>query len=231
VLDVEEFSPARDAASRLVPGAIPAQELVFAGRDPCEAGLRQQLLSLHCSPVDAMSFRCHAVVASLCATRVADLRVDASKWLRREQELAQGGGDFVQIFWQLSGRSRIQQRRQAATHEPGEWTVCDAGREYTIEFEHNARCLLMLVPRSQFAGSLAALDRLAAVPLAANGSAQIARSILSALVSTRAALDARSERALHDALIALVVTNSPVRLAALAEWRSTHATDLQEQQP
>ena len=178
--------------------------MVFNGRDEWQAGLQQHLLPLHCVPADPQRFKSNAVIARLCGNTLAEIRVDASRLMRRGLDAENGNGGPVKLMWQLAGRSRVRQGPNSATLSAGSWTICDAGREYVVEFEQSARCLLFVVPRSQCTGWLAALDALAAQSLSAGGSAHIARTMLVSLLGEGADLDGRSERALHDSVVALV---------------------------
>jgi len=200
----EPVTRARDAASQPAATAAQACDAVLVGRDASEAGLRNRLLPLHCGPANALAFRCSVAVATLGTSTIADLRFDASSWSRRADEIAQGGADLVQVLWQRAGRCRSRQGHHSATLEAGAWMVLDAGREYMIEFSHDARCLLMLVPRARCAGLLSAVDALAGMALPPSGPNGIARSILETLLRERSPMDERSERALHDAVVSLI---------------------------
>jgi AraC-like DNA-binding protein len=180
------------------------REVVFNGRDAWQAGLHKHLLPMQCHPVDPQTFKCNAVIADLCGNRFAELRIDASRLVRRDLEAEVGISSPVQVLWQLAGRSRIQQGPHSATLEPGSWSICDTGREFSVDFDHSARCILIMVPRAQCAGWLPGLHALAARALAANGPAHVAKSLLSMLLRDAAELDGRSERALHDSVVALV---------------------------
>jgi AraC family transcriptional regulator, positive regulator of tynA and feaB len=201
---VEPLVCAQDAALRPAATTLQTREAVFVGRDASEAGLREHLLPLHCGPADAVAFRCSIALATMGDSTVADLRLDASSWSRRADEIAQGGADIVQVLWLQAGRCRSRQGHQGATLEAGAWVVLDAGREYLVEFSQDARCLLMLVPRARCAGWLAALDAVAGMALMSGGPARIARSILETLLRDASPVDGRSERALHDAVVALI---------------------------
>lgn len=201
---VEPLTPARDAASQPAATAARAREAVFVGRDASGAGLREHLLPLHCGPADAVAFRCSVAVATMGDSTIADLRLDASSWSRRADEIAQGGADLVQVLWQQAGRCRSRQGHHGATLEAGAWMVLDAGSEYMIEFSHGARCLLMLVPRARCAGWLGAVDAMAGIAMTPGGPTCIARSILETLLRDHSPIDGRSERALHDAVVALI---------------------------
>jgi AraC family transcriptional regulator, positive regulator of tynA and feaB len=201
---VEPLTRAQDVALQPAATTARAREAHFVGRDASASGLREHLLPLHCGPADAVAFKCSIVVATMGDSTVADLRLDASSWSRRADEIAQGGADLVQVLWQQAGRCRSRQGHHGATLEAGAWMVLDAGSDYMIEFSHDARCLLMLVPRSRCAGWLGALDAMAGMALASSGPTRIASSVLGTLLRDRTPMDGRSERALHDAVVALI---------------------------
>lgn len=195
------------------------REQVFHGRDDWQAGLREHLLPLQCQPADAQAFRGSAIVGRLCGHPLVELHVDASRMVHREP--ADGRGGPLQLLWQLAGRSRLEQGPQHATLEAGQWTVCDAGRAYAVEFGHGARCLTTLVPRSRCSGWANGVAELAALPLSAGGPARVAKTLLLSLLHECTQLDARSERALHDVLVALV--EQALRLELLGRGRSTRS--------
>jgi AraC family transcriptional regulator, positive regulator of tynA and feaB len=182
----------------------PPLELVFKNRDDWHAGLRRHILPLDCCVAEPQSFQCHAVVARLCGNTVAELRVDASRLVRRAADIDGGEDGFIKILWQLASRSRIQQGPNSALLEAGTWTICDPGREYTIELDRGARVLLLLVPRSQCPGWLSALNVLSARALPAGGPAYIAMAALAAMLRNVAHLDAESESTLHESVVALI---------------------------
>jgi AraC-like DNA-binding protein len=196
------FMPSFDVS---MPAAPPRpREVVFNGRGEWQAGLQEHLLPMQCLPADPQAVKCNAVIAHLCGNRYAELRVDASRLVRRDIDIEDDPCELVKVMWQLAGRIRIHQGPHCSTLDTGAWTICDAAREYAVEFEQSARCMLMLVPRSQCAGWLDAVDALAALALPACGPARVAQGLLAMLLRDAAELDARSERALHDSVIALV---------------------------
>jgi AraC family transcriptional regulator, positive regulator of tynA and feaB len=202
-------SPAAHPSAVRPPTAIPPParspvELRFRTRDDWYAGLKRYLLPLDCSVFDPRAFRCEAVIAQLCGATIAELRVDASRLVRRPMHISAAEHECVKVFWQLSGRSRFQQGPNTAVLETGHWTICDSGREYTIELERNTRCLLLLVPRRHCAQWLPALSVLSARTLPAGGTAHIAMAALTAMLRNAAPLDADSEIALRDSVVALI---------------------------
>jgi AraC family transcriptional regulator, positive regulator of tynA and feaB len=201
---VEPVTRLQDAASAPAANRARTREAVFVGRDALQAGLREHLLPLHCGPADAVAFRCSVAVASVGDSTIADLRLDASSWARRADDIAQGGADLVQVLWQQAGRCRARQGHHVALLEAGAWMVLDSGREYAIEFSHDARCVLMLAPRARCAQWLAAVDAMAGMAMPPSAPARIAGSILETLLRERSPMDARSDRVLHDAVVALI---------------------------
>ena len=152
-------------------------------------------------------------MAQLCGNTLAGWCVDAARLERRAADADDAAGRQVKVVWQLAGRSRIHQGPNAATLHAGHWTLCDTGRPYAIDFEHSARCMLLLLPQAQCAGWLQALDTLAGLALPASGPAYIAQNLLALLLRGAAALDGRSERALQNAVVALVEQGLRAELA------------------
>ena len=181
-------------------------EMVFKSRDAWQAGLRQYVLPLECGVADPQSFQCNAVVGRLRGNAVAELRVDASRLVRRAGHLIEDECERVKIVWLLAGRSRVRQGPNNATIEAGGWSVFDPGREYAIELDNGSRVLLFLVPRSQCPGWLPTLNVLSARALQAGGPAHIAAACLSAMLRDVVPLDAESERTLHESVVALIRT-------------------------
>jgi AraC family transcriptional regulator, positive regulator of tynA and feaB len=188
-------------------------EMVFNGREEWQAGLRRHLLPLDCVAADGPGFRNNAMVARLCGNPVAELRVDACRLIYRDPDAVGAAHGGVLVLWQLVGRSRVRQGADSATMEPGAWTVCDARRGFAIDFEQSARCLAILLPRSECSAWLPALDALAASALSAVSPIHVVRTVLSSLLRESVGFDGRSERALHDCVVALVAQALEVELA------------------
>jgi AraC family transcriptional regulator, positive regulator of tynA and feaB len=205
---VVPLRPARSATQ------APPQHVVFRNREDWHAGLRRHVLPLDCSVAEPQSFQCQAVVASLRGNTVAELRVDATRLLRRAVDIQDRSGDVVKVMWQLAGRGHVQQGPNRSILEAGRWTILDPGREYAIELDKGARILVILVPRSECPGWLPALTVLAARALPAAGPAHIAMAALAAMLRDVAPLDTESETTLHDSIVALVERALTIELGA-----------------
>ncbi len=192
-------------ASRPRAAAEPVQaplELLFQGRDEWQDGLRRHVLPFECSVADPLNFRCKAIVGRLCGNAVAELRVDASRLVRRP-----GDADevpVIQVLWQLAGRTLIRQGPHEALLAGGTWTICDPARPYLLDFEQGSQFLMVLVPTARCSGWVSALDDLAAQALPARGAASIAQSLLAAMLRNAAYLDDDSECSLLDTVVSLV---------------------------
>ena len=183
----------------------PRYESVFCGKDAWQAALAEELPALQCSVAEPTSFRCNAMFGRLCGNPLAEWRTDACRLAHRAAEAGDpADAGFVHVLWQLAGRSRIAQGPAHAALETGQWSLCDGTRDFAIDFEHAARCLLIQVPRAQCIGWLSAVGGLAAQPLAAGGPAHIAMAILLALLRDVNRLDDESERTLHESVVALI---------------------------
>lgn len=179
-------------------------ERVFRRHDDWQAGLGRLVLPLDCSIAEPQSFQCSAMVRRLLRNTVAELRVEASRLARRNSHIDAGDADVVEVVWLLAGRSRTRQGPNSATLEAGQWTVLDPGREYALEFDHGSRLLLLLVPRAACPSWLPALNVLAGRALPRGGPAHIAMASLGAMLRDVVPLDAKSEAALHESIIALI---------------------------
>jgi AraC family transcriptional activator of tynA and feaB len=179
-------------------------ERVFVGRDAWQAGMHEHLLPLHCEVAEPGSFKCSTVITRLRGNSVAELDVDASTLRNRPARNDESSAESVKVMWQLAGRSHIRQGPNGATLEAGAWTLCDPSREFDISFEQGARCLLMLVPRSQCGGWLLPLDSLSALALPAGGPAHVALAMLTSILRDISHLDEESERTLHESVVALI---------------------------
>ncbi len=186
------------------PMLAPPLKLNFKGRDDWHAGLRQHLLPLACSVASAHDFQCSAIVGRLHGNTVAELHADEARLVRRAVDITLGHGELVKVLWQLAGRSRIEQGPHRAMLHAGDWTICDPGREYSIDLDRGANFLLILMPRAQCPGWVPAIHRLSARALPSGGPAHIASAALAAMLRDVTLLDAESQATLHETVVLLV---------------------------
>jgi AraC-like DNA-binding protein len=228
---VAASSAARDAnaaAAARAPGVRPPQfELAFTSRQDWQAGLGQLVLPLECSVADPLSFECSAIVGRLRGQTVAELRMDAARLTRREAHVGCADSELVQVLWLLAGRCRVCQGPSHASLTEGGWTLVDQAREYSLQLDKGTRVLLLNVPRTACPGWLSALPLLAGAGLRNAGPAQIAVASLVAMLREAEPLDADTDAALHESVIALVGRALALEMQARGlEGRKERATEL-----
>jgi len=182
----------------------PPLKLQFDGLDDWQVGLQQYLLPVDCIAADPRAFRCSAVIGRLRGSTAVELWADRSRLVRRPVDISGDQADFVKVLWQLGGSSDVEQGRNRATLEPGQWTLCDSAREYSIGLGRGAHLLVLLTPRSQWTAGSAAMNLLSGRRLARGGPAQLAAAAIATLLRDVVYLDLESERTLHDSVVALL---------------------------
>ncbi|MDF3836727.1 helix-turn-helix domain-containing protein [Cupriavidus basilensis] len=154
-------------------------------------------------------FHCKASYARFGACAVADMEVDAHRVAREPRHAAASDAGFFKIFWQLSGRSRVAQRGNEASLEPGMWSIYDTAQPYSIEMADRCRVLVLLVPQERAFGWRQAAASLGGRALRGEGAARIAVSALGALLHDACAghlLDQQGQLVLQDSMVALMET-------------------------
>jgi AraC family transcriptional activator of tynA and feaB len=216
-----------DATDAARPGGRPPQlELAFTSRQDWQAGLGR-VLPLECSVTDPQTFECSAIVGRLHGQIVAELRMDAARLTRRETHIGSADHELVQVLWLLAGRCRVRQGPGQALLTEGGWTLVDPAREYSLQLDQGTRLLLLNVLRTACPGWLSALPVLAGAGLRGGGTAQIAVASLVAMLRETEPLDADTDAALHESVIALVGRGLAVEMQARGlEGRKGRATEL-----
>ena len=203
----------------------PQLELAFTSRKDWQAGLGH-VLPLECNVADPQSFECSAIVGRLHGQTVAELRMDAARLTRRENHIGSADHERVQVLWLLAGRCRVRQGPGQAMLTEGGWTLVDPAREYSLQLDKTTRVLLLNVLRTACPGWLSALPVLAGTGLAGGGPAQIAIASLVAMLRETEPLDADTDAALHESVIALVGRALAVEMQARGlEGRKDRATE------
>jgi AraC-like DNA-binding protein len=197
-------------------------------------------LPLDCQAANPLAFRASALVARFGESLAAELSVGASRVLRRKADAENGAGAFFKIFWQLSGRSRIQQASHTAELDAGAWSIYDTTREYAIESSERARFMVLLVPQAECLGWTPAVGALAGRPLDGGGAPRIVMSALAGMLRDGSPLDDESQRTLQDSVLALVEraldvevarnglgrgADSAMRLEKIKSWILDHLAD------
>ncbi|MGO4159138.1 helix-turn-helix domain-containing protein [Cupriavidus sp. YAF13] len=154
-------------------------------------------------------FHCNVSYARFGACAVADMEVDAHRVARERRHAVASDAGFFKIFWQLSGRSRVAQRGNEASLEPGMWSIYDTAQPYSIDMAERCRVLVLLVPQERAFGWRQAATCLGGRALRGEGAARIAVSALGALLHDTCAghlLDQQGQVVLQDSVVSLMET-------------------------
>lgn len=162
-------------------------------------------LPLQCQPAGAGGrFFCSALVARLGDSLAAELCVSESRVIRRRVDAENGDKPYFKLFWQLSGRSQIQQGPNESVLEPGMWSVYDTTREYRIASSERARFMVLLVPQSESMGWSPAVAALAGRALPGGGVPHVVMSGLAGMLRDGSPIDDGSQQALQVSTVSLL---------------------------
>ncbi|MGT2433597.1 helix-turn-helix domain-containing protein [Cupriavidus basilensis] len=154
-------------------------------------------------------FHSNVSYARFGACAVADMDVDAHRVAREPRHAAASDAGFFKIFWQLSGQSRVAQRGNEASLEPGMWSIYDTAQPYSIEMADRCRVLVLLVPQERAFGWRQAAASLGGRALRGEGAARIALSALGAMLHDTCSghlLDYQGQTVLQDSVVSLMET-------------------------
>jgi len=200
-----------------------------------------RFLPLQCVPAGrAERFFCSALVARLGDSLAAELCVSESRVIRRRVDAENGDKPYFKLFWQLSGRSHVQQGPNDAVLEPGMWSVYDTTREYRIESSDRARFMVLLVPQTESMGWSPAVAALAGRALPGGGVPHVVLSGLAGMLRDGSPLDDGSQQALQASTVSLLecalqgqvgrqglrlMPDAPTRLRQVQAYIDSHLAD------
>jgi len=166
---------------------------------------RAHFLPLQCVPAGRTErFFCSALVARLGDSLAAELCVSESRVIRRRVDAENGDTPCFKLFWQLAGRSRIQQGPHESLLEPGMWSVYDTTREYSIASSERARFMVLLVPQAGSMGWSPAVAALAGRALPGGGVPHVVLSGLAGMLRDGSPLDDGSQQVLQASTVSLL---------------------------
>lgn len=109
----------------------------------------QAFVPLEVRPAGPGAFRGELLSQSVGQTRICRITADAHHVIRNRRLIALGEGDHYKVALQLRGRGRVTQDGREATLEPGDLTVYDTTRPYTLTFDDAFQTLVLMVPRDR----------------------------------------------------------------------------------
>lgn len=178
------------------------------------------------SPLDNDNFRasvrCFSVDGSLM---LAHARSNAARIQHEQSHLVkQDQREFI-IHYQMSGTSLNMQAGREARLQPGDFTFCDTGRPYSIQFNEPTDVLVLRLRQDQLVNRLGSLDDLVAVPVSKcnPGAALFSNFIETFWDRAEAGAWQDVDLGLEDAMICLLqLAYRPVIAEQMAD-RSVHA--------
>lgn len=132
-------------------------------------------------PLQAADFRGRLV--GLAAPDATAVRVDAEAHrITRTQELvAEGGGGFFKFGLQLAGHGLLVQDGREAVLRPGDVSVYDTSRPYSLTFESQASTLVVMVSHERLGHAAPDVAELVATRLGEDGLADVVVPVLAGL--------------------------------------------------
>lgn len=168
------------------------------------------------------SIRCFSVDGSLM---LAHARSSAARINHDQDHLVkQDKREFI-IHYQMSGTSLNIQAGREALLQPGDFTFCDTGRPYAIQFDAPTDVLVLRLRQDRLVNRLGSLDDLVAIPVSSRnpGAALFSNFIETFWDRAEAGAWQDVDHSLEDAMISLLqLAYRPVIAEQLAD-RSLHA--------
>ncbi len=159
---------------------------------------------LECQASPLRPFGVRALVARFSDCLAAELCVSESRVLRHRRMAENAQAPYFKLMWQLSGRSQVAQGPNQALLAPGQWTVYDTTRAYSIASSDRSRFMVLMVPQRESLGWSPAVNALAGRALDGGGAPRIVLSGLAAMLRDGTPLDDDSQRTLQDSTVALL---------------------------
>lgn len=152
-------------------------------------------------------FSGHAAIARFHRCVAADIRSSAHRVMRTRSLVSADQDRYFKVMWQVSGRNRIEHRRNGITIEPGQWAIYDTAQPYTVETSDDSRFLVLLLPMSEMSRwGESGLDYVAGKVLPTRGTSEIARSALTAMLTGGMELEGQGAVVMQDSISALLGT-------------------------
>jgi len=124
---------------------------------------------------------------------------------RTPELIERAPGRHLKLGIQLAGTGMLVQDGREVVLNPGEVAIYDTGTPYTLEFDHDFRCLVVMYPRTMSVIPPADLSQLTATPLSsAAGLGPVVASCLLSIATELGRLDTRVGPRMAQASVHLV---------------------------
>lgn len=142
--------------------------------------VREHFLPLDFSIRRSGKFNATFIVRPLGDAQLAQVAADAHRVSRTRHLAERSDRRYIKVYWQLQGKSRIEQGRNSADLEPGLWTFYDTSRPYNIELSDKSGFAVLLIPQEKCCRlSLSASDKTGR-PFRSNSASRAALAVVMA---------------------------------------------------
>lgn len=111
--------------------------------------VREHFLPLDFSIRRSESFNAKFIARPLGDAQLAQVAADAHRVSRTRHLADRSDRSYFKVFWQLHGKSLIEQGRNSADLAPGFWTFYDTSRPYDIELSDSSGFAVLLIPQEK----------------------------------------------------------------------------------
>lgn len=166
------------SAASAAPGTTTAVEA--ADFDAWQRSTSSVFVPLRAQAVGGNAF--HGRLRGVSHADVAAIRVDASSHrVERTEELLGRGDGFFKFGLQLAGHGLLVQAGRETVVRPGDLSVYDTSRPYSLTFEEAASTLVLMVPHARMGAAAADVAELVALRLGEDGMADVVVPVLRGL--------------------------------------------------
>jgi len=189
-----------------------------------QAIVSETFVSLDCHASTKSLQRGSILTAGSSSTTLSVVEANAQTVNRTPERIRRDNAEIGLISFQLEGNCVVSQAEQDIDIKPGQFTIYDSTRPYSLEFDRPFRQLVMQVSRNQLSGSLGPLKQLCAQNFHTHSAAhEVAGVYLQSLASRLGNIDERNlDQYGSVALDLLVLAISPHEVSSkLVRHRSS----------
>lgn len=151
-------------------------------------------------------FSGRACIARFHRCVVADIHASAHRVMRTRAQVSEDQDRYFKVIWQVHGRNQIEHKGHAMTIEPGQWAIYDTSHPYSVETSDGSRFIVLLLPVSEMGRWNPGIEFVAGKVLPTRGTAEIARSALTGMLTGSVELEREGAVVMQDSISALIGT-------------------------
>ncbi|MBB5391248.1 MULTISPECIES: helix-turn-helix domain-containing protein [unclassified Herbaspirillum] len=174
----------------------------YVARDPDDLAASD----ISFSPGDSQDFRGCIEYGDLGDASLCRVRSDACRYLRQPAKMPQDAPSAAMIVLQTRGTSVFRQGQRQDVLRPGDWSLYDTSRAFSIASEGEGEHLVLLHPRSAEPPLQAALGHLAARSFGRTGIERMVREQISSAFRECHTMPLRSGNVVANSILQLVAS-------------------------